>query len=245
MLWVLFTWLLYGCIVYSVVISKATSWIGMSSCIVLPSASMVIRLVERHLLEIRFTPHSSADAAGAAVIIGRKNSCVVIEGSRKDVAHMTEFGLQTKAGPMASTLEMLVRICALLLLLFIFVTTLNGSTWDQVAFICVNLLGQLNNIIGRWLNSHRCIAKFHKEGQDSPATRTHMYAFLLRRYGSGDWVDKVNLLPGTDLWRRWQQKIVVNRTVDAKELYEDCHKELAIETSPGARPTTTLSSSDV
>lgn len=155
--------------------------------------------------------------------MGRRNSCLVIEGSREDIARLTGFGLQIKQGTAYKIGEYASRLASWALLIFIFIAVPNGSTWDQVGFICLNLLGQLNNFLGTFLNSSRCFASLTKTLECPVATRTHVYGFMLRRFGDGPWIDEVKLLPGTSTWRDWKQEILKS-DLDAKTVYNQCLK---------------------
>jgi hypothetical protein len=53
------------------------------------------------------------------------------------------------------------------------------------------------------------------------STRTHVFGVLIRRFGSGEWVDQSGLLPKGkvwEIWRRWVGK----DSGDAKALWEEC-----------------------
>ena len=229
LLWVSTSWLVFGAIIASVYLSHRTTWIGTSSCASLTVLSIFIRLVENRCLDVPTYPPSSPTDLDAAVFMGRRNSCMVLEGSRRDVARWTGFGLKLKRGIIYKIGEISVRLASLFLLLFVFVTVPNGSTWDQVAFVCLNLLGQLNNILGISLNSSRCLTHLRKTDKIEAETRTHVLAFLLRRFGDGPWVDEVNLLPGTEIWKSWRAA-VLGSALDAKALYDQCSQAKNSET---------------
>ena len=228
-LWVICTWIFYGAIVALVYKSKGMTWIGISNCMTMTAFSILIRIAENRCLEVKATAHYNLNASDAAILLGPTNSCLVLEGNHERLKRWIVFGLQVKQALYAKILEAFVRLSAIFLLLFVFITIPNGSTWDQVTFICINLLGQLNNIVGRSLNVLDCSSALEKKVDVASPTLTHVYAFLLRRFGAGAWVDEVDLLPGTGIWRRWRHGIVLDRNVDAKVLYGSCQARYANE----------------
>jgi hypothetical protein len=118
-----------------------------------------------------------------------------------------------------------MRIGSLMILLYLLVVILNGTTWDQVAFILLNTMGRLNVMLGQYLNAKACLGELEIVEDIKMPTRTHVYAYLLRRFGNGDWVDKVGLLPQTELWMRWRDYIATDHTTDPKEQYGACIEE--------------------
>lgn len=190
-----------------------------------------MRLIENRCLEVPIHPPSSPKSVDAVVFMGRRNSCFVLEGSREDIARWTGFGLQLRRGARYKIGEASVRLASLVLLLYIFITVPNGSTWDQVAFVCLNLFGQLNNVLGSFLNGSRCFAHLEKIVETEVKTRTHAFGFLLRRFGNGPWVDEVKLIPGTTIWKRWRAEIL-RSGLDAKLVYDQCR----IAEDSGSRP---------
>ena len=218
-LWILCSWMIFCGIIASVWMSELTTWIGVSSCISLTLLSTIIRLVENRSLEITPPPPTAPEQQDAVIFLGRRNSCFVLEGTREDVARWTGFGLQVKSGPRYRIGEIGIRLASLGLLVFVFTTVPNGSTWDQVAFICLNLLGLTNNVLGRFLGGSRCLASLVQTFESKVETRTHVYGFLLRHFGGGVWVDQVDLIPKTPVWTRWKEE-VVKSDLDAKVVYQ-------------------------
>ena len=220
-LWILCSWVIFCCIITSVWMSGTTTWIGISSCVSLTVLSNIIRLVENRSVEITPPAPTAPEAEDAVIFMGRRNSCFVLEGTREDVARWTGFGLQVKRGPKFKVGEVGIRLASLALLVFVFSTVPNGTTWDQVAFICLNLLGLINNALGRFLAGSRCQAHPRKKFEGRAETRTHVYGFLLRHFGGGAWVNEVELIPRTPIWRRWKEE-VVKSDLDAKAVYKHC-----------------------
>ena len=220
-LWILASWVIFGGIIASVYLSSRTTWIGTSSCASLTILSIFMRLVENRCLEVPIHPPSAPKDLDAVIFMGRRNSCFVLEGSREDVARWTGFGLQLRRGSRYKIGEASVRLTSLVLLLYIFVTVPNGSTWDQVAFVCLNLLGQLNNVVGSFVNGARYFTRLEKIVETEVKTRTHALGFLLRRFGNGPWVDEVKLIPGTAIWKRWRAE-VLRSELDPKLVYDLC-----------------------
>ena len=221
-LWVFASWCLFAGIILAVYLGSATTWIGTASCVSLTAVSVSVRLLENRCLEFSAMSPSNPHAYDAVIFLGRRNSCLVLEGSRADIASCTGAGLRLREGRLAKGIEIFIRLSMLTLLLFTLICVPNGSTWDQVAFICLNLLGQFNNLLGRWLSTKRQLARLEKRQELEVETRTHVYALLLRKFGNGKWVDEIELLPGTDAWGLWRKSVVSHKDTDAKTLYEQC-----------------------
>src|SRR5437763_2532941 len=123
------------------------------------------------------------------------------------------------------------RLGSLLMLLFIFSSIPNGSTVDQVAFIILNGLAQLNVLIGQRLNSECCLAQLERVQNSREQTRTHIYANLIRRFKKVEvdtnWVDASGFLPKTEIWEQWKADVVLDGGKDPKQLYNEISKNLA------------------
>ena len=236
-IWIVCTWIFYAAILASIYVSKRMTWIGTSNCLSLTFLSIAIRVAETLCLERKELPVSNPDRPGAAVFLGPRNSCLVLEVDHKGSAPWASYGLRLKNADFIKPAELFVRLSAFLLLLYVFITMPNGSTWDQVAFICTNLLGQLNNIVGRSLHTLDYSTALEKKVERASPTRTHVYAFLLRRFGDGAWVDEVNLLPGTGIWQRWRESVIAEMDVDPKILYDSCCERYANEKYPSGKAT--------
>ena len=195
-----------------------TSWIGISSCAFLVVWSIILRLVERHCLEKMPLQPDFPQKPDAALFLGRRNLCFVLEGCRKDILTWTGTGLRQQEVRAYSRWDILARLGSTLLLIYIFITVLNGTTLDQVAFICFNIVAQLNVVIGQRLNGRLCLASFDRLARVEAATRTHVYAFLVKRLGNGPWVEATSPIPTTSIWQQWKDSIT-DSDEDPKQLY--------------------------
>jgi hypothetical protein len=170
---------------------------------------------------------TNPDETDAVFIMGRNNSAFVLEGSRKDVKDWTARSLLYKDRPgiPSSVWQGFTRLGSFLVLLFIFSAILNGSTVDQVAFILLNGMAQMNVLVSQQLNSQRCLSKLRKLEDTQEKTRTHIYARLLRRFRNAEqkkkWVGASGLLPKTDIWDKWRVQVVLDNQKDPKELYKE------------------------
>lgn len=110
-----------------------------------------------------------------------------------------------------------------MMLLFIFPAIPNGSTMDQVVFIILNGLDQVNVLTGKWLNSARCIEELEPVGKESPETRTEVYGYLVRRFKNlevtKNGVDA--MLPKTSGWKRWLNEGLKDYGRNVKDIYKD------------------------
>ncbi|CAI7622698.1 unnamed protein product [Penicillium pancosmium] len=148
---------------------------------------------------------SDSCAVDAIFILGRDSSGFVLEGSRQDIKNWTSRGLVYRDClwsliPLRYC-QWFTRIGTMALLLFIFITIPNGSTTDQVAFIVLNILGQLNTLVGLRLNARSCISRLEIAQHDvNVRTRTNLYGSLIRKFKDvpdQTWIDKANLTPET------------------------------------------------
>ena len=205
---------------------EATSWIGIAGCLVLLVHAVFLRVSEKLYSQLADLRTRDPDGIDAAFFLGRRNSCLVLEGSRRDVAAMTGQGVRLRDDACAAWLAHLTRVATFLVLVFVFAVIPNGTTWDQLAFIILNVLGQLNVLVGQRLNSRETMRRLELvEAQRDVPTRTHVYANLIRRFRNGSWVDEVNLLPHTDGWARWRARVDVEGQRDAQELLDECARE--------------------
>ena len=117
-----------------------------------------------------------------------------------------------------------MQIGSLLILLLIFTTIPNGTTVDQLVFILINVLGQINVLVGQRLNAQCLLSRLQRVECISTESRTAVFAYLLRRYsaygGDTSWAEAVKLLPKTDIWHRWRDRVVKNMNEDPKKLYD-------------------------
>jgi len=222
--WMLGTWIITAAIMATLAILPDTSWVGIVNCVVLPAWSIVLRIIESQCIHIATSSPSQPDHPDSVIIIGRRNSCFILEGSRRDVSRWTGLGVEAKDSISSKFTEYFTRITTLLILVFVFVSIPNGTLHDQVSFITINLLGQANVKIGKYLNARSCLGSLSKITSTDVPSRTHVYGLLLRRFGNGDWVDETGLLPNTAIWKDWR-KLVVATQSDSKELYEKVVQE--------------------
>jgi len=218
------SWTLFFGILGFALTMRDTSWIGLSASVTLTTWSMILRTTERYCLQPTVSKAFDPDQHDAIYILGRRNSCFVLEGSRIDVANWTGQGLEQRSGDFIEILFIAMRIGSLLVLLYMLIVVPNGTTWDQVAFIMLNTMGQLNVMLGPKMNAKSCISELSLVKEEDAPTRTHVYAFLLRRFGNGDWVQRADLLPQTEVWDNWRHAITLNRSIDPKEQYSMCLK---------------------
>ena len=249
LLWAIVSWAIFGGILVALCKLPNATWIGMSNCVYYATWSFMVRVIEHY--RVRPTEFSEANVSrpsnpDAIYMMGRQTGCFVLEGSRLDVKKWSECGLHytgTKAGDgdwskrIAKLWQRFTRVGSLLLLLFIFTTIPNGTTVDQIIFIVYNILGQANVLLGQRLNSVCLLDSLKKETQIPVDTRTHTYAYLLRRYpasteGQEDWVGASGLLPETETWRRWRRRVVDDQKTDPKKLYDIVNDEIEAEKQP-------------
>ncbi|KAH7086803.1 hypothetical protein FB567DRAFT_526268 [Paraphoma chrysanthemicola] len=227
-LWTGATWLLFAGLLVAIYKTPGTTWVSYATCAAFTGWSIILRLVEY----VNVIPAAVArsevndpDELDAVFIMGRSNSAFVLEGSREDVKEWTSCGLTYRPDPWgvpASVWQGFTRLCSLMVLLFIFSAVPNGSTVDQVAFILLNAVAQLNVLVGQRLNSRYVLSRFVRAEDSREKTRTHVYAKLIRRFCDAEtenqWVDASGMLPKTDVWNAWKER-VVNNVEDPKDLY--------------------------
>lgn len=224
------TWAVFGGLLGLSVILPSITWISTANLTALCAWSILLRCIDNHIWEpVRHSPAYS-DRLDAAVFLGRRNSAFVIEGSRSDIASWTGCGLRLRKGSWIHSLHGLSRIGTVALLIFIFCTIPNGTTQDQIIFIAYNILGQANTWAGQRLHMKYSMDRLIPVQNDQPATRTHVYAALIKKFGDGKWVDNTELLPGTPQWTAWRKKIYKSE-IDAKDLWLRCADDSSSEKS--------------
>lgn len=223
---------------------KGTTWIGISTCTSFIGWSIILRLVEYLNIEhsrCDISKVTEPDVRDAAFIMGRADSAVVLEGSRRDIKDWTAQGPTYKSklwGLRAVFWQAATRTGTVFMLLAIFCLVPNGSTMDQVAFIIINLLAQVNVVAGQRLNSRCYLDQLERLDQYPVDTRTHVYAALITRYKgeidkNKDWVQALGILPQTDEWNEWKDLILSGSNEDPKDLYNVIrHKAKATTTNP-------------
>lgn len=246
--WITFTWIFFGGLIAFLVLVPNRTWVGIASCASLTGWSILLRLVEfANVRPASVKTTNITDAAGhdAVFIMGRDNSGFVLEGSREDVKNWTSRGLEYQKHPLgieAHVWQNLTRIGSLLVLLFIFSVIPNGSTMDQVAFIFLNGLAQVNVVIGQRLHGEACFAQLKRdEHDDKVETRTHVYAKLLNHFKHlpQSWVAESGLLPKTAVWDEWKVEVIKDdQKMGPKELYSDIDARHKASPPPPPAPIT-------
>lgn len=235
-LWVFTTWICSGMIFTFLILVRSGTWIGLINCAVSLLWSMILRIVEYYRIrpsDLSREVIAEPDAPDAVFILGRSNSAFVLEGSRQQVKCWTARGLRYGNNPASAYISQCVtRIITFFVLVLVFVTIPNGSTMDQTAFVLLNVLGQVNVLVGRLLNSWMCMAGLERQADstDSVPTRTHIWASLLRKFdgvdqGCDDWAQGLKM-PDTDAWAQWRRQIMTENCADAKELYNTIAKDV-------------------
>ncbi|KAF2652399.1 hypothetical protein K491DRAFT_50153 [Lophiostoma macrostomum CBS 122681] len=234
-LWVLTTWICSGMIFAFFILVRSGTWIGLVNCVVSLFWSMTLRTVEYYQIkpsDLCRDNITEPDAPDAVFILGRRNSAFVLEGTRQQVKLWTASGLRYGNKPTSAYLcQCITRVITFFVLVFVFVTIPNGSTMDQTAFVLLNVLGQVNVLVGRLLNSWICLAGLERQADSTELvpSRTHIWASLLRKFkgvdeGCDDWASGLKM-PDTDIWTQWRRRIVRESQADAKQLYNTIAKE--------------------
>ncbi|KAI0193850.1 hypothetical protein F4808DRAFT_354126 [Astrocystis sublimbata] len=221
------SWLSFALLVSVAFCVHASTWVGKSNLLALAVWSVYLRILDAmSFIPSKATP-SFPDKADAAIFLGRRNSALILEGSRKDILQWTGLGLSLRTtiahrwhGPLKG-LQTFARVGTFILLAFMFSTIPNGSVEDQAILVAYNVLGQLNTWLGLYIHAHRTLLDLETISQVRVATRTHVYATLLRRYRDEDWIG-LEILPRTPAWDRWRRQVVRDPVIDAKELWEQC-----------------------
>ncbi|KAF3936045.1 hypothetical protein ABW20_dc0101296 [Dactylellina cionopaga] len=223
-LWVVFTWMALAGIFVGLILNQGLTWVGYANVFGFVGFSIFARLLDRYCMEDVEDETAVPDREDAVFILGRRNSCFVLKGTRQSVAERTGYGVRQKEGTLAKLAEYIMRVSSLVVILFIFLTIPNGTTWDQVAFIGINIVGQLNVMIGQNLRAHDYFSKLKLVRQEKTKKRTHVYGFLLREFKDGKWVEESGLLPQTDAWERFRNQVndFEPGQKDDWELYKEC-----------------------
>ncbi|EPE35265.1 hypothetical protein GLAREA_10962 [Glarea lozoyensis ATCC 20868] len=227
---VLLFWGTCGVFFWAMARCPKTTWIGNSLCISLGVWSFIVRLIDLCCI----VPSgggviSGADRPDAAIFLGRRNSCLVLEGLRKDISSWTGRGLtEWDNQPLVFYLTTFRQVGTLAMLLFILATIPNGTIADQVGFITYNGIGQLNLMACNNLSMARYLYSLRQTDMSNIETRTHVYSKLITHFRdkvkptTPDWVDTIKLLPDTPQWKLWKTKVLEGNSKDAKVLYDEC-----------------------
>ena len=249
-LWVLFTWIVFGGVLTFTIIGPNTTWVGVTNCLAFTSWSVILRLVERvniSLAKINDSKIALPDEEDAVFILGRSNSGFVLEGTRRDVKHWTARGLKYKRSTLGIPgwlWQSFTRLGSLMMILFIFSSIPNGSTMDQLAFIIMNGLAQINVIVGQMLNSASCLSELETTAVANPATRTEVYGLLTRRFKHLEeekgWIEASGMLPQTTAWKEWKREVLKDDGRDPDQIYEQI-----VDGSPRRKDTSSTSGTRV
>lgn len=204
-----------------------TTWIGFANVLVLCVWSITMRLVDRFTLEP--VKHEPAEPEGkdAAVFLGSRNSALILEGTRADVARWTGVSLQLRQGPWIPWIIRLSQAGTLCMLGFILLTIPNGTGQDQLLFMAINLLGQVNTWLGQWLHTEQTLRGLSLVSSQDTRTRTDVFGELLWTFGKGRWVNSVGILPTSRTWEIWLEKVHDGgeKTTNAKKLWDDLYQK--------------------
>jgi hypothetical protein len=224
--WTILTWILFGGILAFAILMPKTTWIGVTNAAVFTGWSIIIRVIEYFSLQqAQARETDNPNEPDAIYILGRDNSGFVLKGTRKEIKAWTSRGLVYKSiiPGKESLIKGLTRFTSLLVLLFIFSTIPNGHTMDQLSFILLNALGQINVLLGQWLNSRICMAELEPPSTNVVATRTNVYANLIKEFKDvnphDDWIDVLDLLPKTKRWATWKERYSGDISQDPKLLF--------------------------
>jgi hypothetical protein len=245
--WFVVSWILFLGILLVIFQVPSVTWISKTDCICFCAWSIFLRLVEHD--RVRPQPNisqvSRANDPDAIYILGRRDSCFILEGSRGDVKNWTACGLHFLGSTqrdglfqnrVAVFLQAFTQVGSFLVLLLIFSTIPNGTTMDQMAFILFNILGQINTLLGQRFNGRRLLSSLQQVECMSTDSRTAVFAFLLRRFsvhdGGTSWAKAAKLVPKTEIWQRWQDQVVKDMDKDPKELYDIISDEVIAEKNP-------------
>ncbi|KAF4470317.1 hypothetical protein FALBO_2797 [Fusarium albosuccineum] len=246
-LWVLFTWTAFAGIMVFTVTAPDTTWVGITNCAAFTAWSVLLRLIEMtniQLGKVHDAKITLPEKKDAVYILGRNNSAFVLEGTRHDVKYWTTRGpvyQKRTMGVPSWVWQTFTRFGSLLMLLFIFSSIPNGSTMDQVAFIVINGMAQINVLVGQRLNSKCCLARLELDTSETPDTRTEVYGFLVRRFkeldDKNDWIDASGLLPQTKEWREWKGETKRDVRRDVNVIYNEiAHRNSAAKQDPTVSP---------
>ena len=228
--WSAVTWLIYGGILAFAILAPHTTWIGIANVTILTGWSIIVRVIEYfNVVPSKAKKVNKPGDPDAIYILGRDNSGFVLKGSREDIKRWVTRGLIYKSykSRIPGTTQLFqgfTRFTSLLVLLFVFSTLPNGHTMDQLAFIILNAMAQVNVLLGQWLNSVSCMSELHFEETSSckVVTRTDVYGRLIKEFkdvNDGEWITALDLLPKTRKWSDWKTKFLDDVDQDPKDLY--------------------------
>ncbi len=171
-------------------------------------------------------------------ILGTDSSGIVISGSRSDIKEWTTSRLDYDKNTLLHIRnwywQAMIRVGTILVLVLIFSTIPNGSTIDQVAFVLLNIMGQINVFLGLQLNVNACLrGRFIKTTVNETSVnkekrvtnRTQVYGYLIRYFKDAKvdskWIRISKILPQTKVWEEWEEEILGGREGDPKDIYDE------------------------
>lgn len=230
-LWILTTWIFFAGLLVAIMRIPWTTWISVATCTAYTGWSILLRLVEYFNVirsPVSRSNISDPDAIDAVFILGRSNSAFVLQGARQDIKNWTSQGLVYRQSPLgipAPVWKAFTRLGSFAVLLLIFSTIPNASTADQVVFVILNAVAQLNVLVGPRLHGQCSLSGLSKIEDSKVPTRTHVYAKLIKHFHSAEeekpWVDAAALLPRTKTWDTWKEQVVLDDEKDPKVLYHE------------------------
>lgn len=224
--------------------STKTTWIGLYNILLSIVWSICVRLVDRiTLIPIVHTP-AKPNAPDAAVFMGLRNSALILKGTRTDIERWTGVGLEFRKASWVPWLVCFSQAGTVGMLAFSLLTIPLGTGQDQLLFIAINILGQVNTWVGQWLHAKQSIKKLTLESIEITRTRTHVYAELILEFGRGRWIDAVGLIPASRSWEIWRAKVhegpdgLPRRGADPKDLWDELDYKYNSMDSAATIPTT-------
>lgn len=244
LLWLAFTWLYLAALILiwafaPLGLLPPGTWVGITNLTVLTGWSILVRVLEYFMvtaladLEERNSKPRDKAMKDGIFFMGKRNSGLIICGTRQEIKMWTSTMLDYEEGRTFGFknrhLQHFIRMGTIMVLLLVFVSVPNGSTTDQMVFVLLNILAQLNVFLSSHLNSKACIEELQldNESEDEDAlTRTHIWAYIIRHFHNRpgvdpDWIEKSRMLPDTPIWKQWREDILIHESDDPKELYDD------------------------
>jgi hypothetical protein len=175
LLWTLTTWACLAGLLTALALLPNTSWIGFTNCILLSGWSIILRLFERRCTKTATNHPTRPHDQDAVIFLGRRNSCFILEGNRKDICKWTGLGIYIKDDIVSMFIQAFARVTSLLVMIFVFTTIPNGTMADQISFIFINVLAQANVKMGQYLNARRYISSLIKTAETEVQSRTQVY----------------------------------------------------------------------
>ncbi|KAK6524347.1 hypothetical protein TWF281_011255 [Arthrobotrys megalospora] len=241
-LWLIFTWFYFGALIVFWRLTPfgalpSGTWVGITNIGALTGWSVVVRVIELAMIKQREKTERKKGhprdltEPDSVIFLGKRNSGLVIEGNRQAIKLWTTNRLDYSDGDTSQIpnryLQVFTKIGTLLVLVLVFTTVPNGSTTDQLAFVLLNILGQINVFLGLHLNAKSCLDELEPDARNADKVpvhnRTQVYGFLVRHFKDRvdqGWIDKAGILPKTVVWDRWKERVKTDTLSDPKVLYD-------------------------